>query len=132
MPISMTTFLCSLEEEAERLRKQRDEAVKSTANWYDQQCIKYKAHKDEVVLYKETKAHHRQTKVRNRVFRSTTCENLRISKHVSEMAMRSKIDKALGGQESFPDGGKGKRRAWDDFNLSRVVPKPFRSSYPKS
>jgi hypothetical protein len=82
MRISMTTFLCSLEEEAERLRKQRDKAVESTANWYDQQCIKYKAHKDEVVLYKETKAHHRQTKVRNHVLCST-CENLldlRISK----------------------------------------------------
>ena len=53
-------------------------------------------------------------------------------KHISEMAMRSKIDKALGGKESLPDGGKGKRRAWDDFNLPRVVPKPFRSTYPKS
>jgi hypothetical protein len=48
------------------------------------------------------------------------------------MAMRSKIDKALGGTESFADGGKGKGRARDDFNLSRMVPKPFRSAYPKS
>lgn len=103
-----------LEEAAERLRIQREKAVESTVSWYDQQCIKYKAHKDEVVLYKETKAHHRQTK------------------YVSEIAMRSKIDKAIGGKESFADGGKGKGRAWDDFNLSRMVPKPFRSTYPKS
>ena len=131
----MTVFLCSLEDKAERLRQQRDKALESTSDWYDRQYIKFKAHKDEIALYKETKAHHRQTKVRNHVLCSITRENLlhlRISKYVSEMAMRSKIDKALGGKESFPDEGKGKRRAWDDFNLSRVVPKPFRSTYPKS
>ena len=77
------TFLCSLEEEAERLRKQRDKAIESAADWYDQKCMKYKVHKDEVALYKETKAHYKQTKVRNHVLCSTTCEDLldlRISK----------------------------------------------------
>ena len=79
----MTTFLCSLEDKAERLRRQRDKAVESTTDWYDRQCIKFKAHKDEVALYKETKAHHKQTRVRNHVLWSTTCESLhdlRISK----------------------------------------------------
>ena len=61
----MTSFLCSLEDKAERLRKQREKAVESTANWYDRQYIKFKAHKDEVTLYKETKAHYKQVKVRN-------------------------------------------------------------------
>ncbi|KIK01654.1 hypothetical protein K443DRAFT_678195 [Laccaria amethystina LaAM-08-1] len=105
----------ALEYKAEKLHKERDKAKKATSGWLDRQCINYKAQKEEVGLYSSTKMHHKETK------------------WVSEMAKRSKIDKALqSGDLSLADIGKGKGRARDDINLSRVVPNPFRTAYPKS